>query len=202
MLGSTWNGYTRGRVDEWNPIKVLRMQHLKSSRCSFMIKNFWPWLSSSGHDLGMCSTVITGMVMHVFIWHIDSFSTLMLADSLSLKSTSKCRDTTACKASDSIVSSSSVDGEGGSVLSWGDGDCNVAVGIRMEVISDGSIKWEPHFDQSWGCDNPDWHSVVGTPVQVQTLMKHCHIDYVDCVVSNTMTRKRVEKKQSGKRVHY
>ncbi len=47
MVGSTWIGDTKGRVDEWTPIKVLRMQRWKSSGCNFMI-NFWPWLSSSG----------------------------------------------------------------------------------------------------------------------------------------------------------
>ncbi len=75
------------------------------------------------------------MVIHVFI------STLKLADSLPLRSTSKCSDSTACNASDNNVSSSSGDGEGGSVLSWGGGDCNT-VGVMnwMEVISDGSIK--------------------------------------------------------------
>ncbi len=66
------------------------------------------------------------MVMHVFI------STLKLADSLSLRSTSKFSDSTACNASDT---SSSGDGEGGSGVA-------VAVGVMnwMEVISDGSIK--------------------------------------------------------------
>ncbi len=52
LANSTLIGDTKGRVDDWNSIKVLRMR-------SFMIKTFWPWPSSSDHHVANKDTLLS-----------------------------------------------------------------------------------------------------------------------------------------------